>query len=101
MTLKGTPQARLLARHMSDLSEDHLCAGWLTGCEFALWADLTGQEAAGKRAWGISEEEKAELRRLHEAAGGWIMWSEDAGGKVFLSTEQWLAHLACASNPLK
>jgi len=53
MTLKESPQARLLARLMSDISEDHFCAGWLIGCEYALWADLTGQEFAGERAWGI------------------------------------------------
>ncbi len=79
---------------MSDISEDHFCAGWLIGCEYALWADLTGQEVAGERAWGISEEQKEELRFLHEAAGGWVMWSESSGEKVFLSTEEWLNHLA-------
>jgi hypothetical protein len=94
MTLKESPQARLLARLMSDISEDHFCAGWLIGCEYALWADLTGQEVAGERAWGISEEQKEELRFLHEAAGGWVMWSESSGEKVFLSTEEWLNHLA-------
>jgi hypothetical protein len=86
---------------MSYLSEEMWCAGWMTGCEYALWADLTGQEVAGKRAWGIAEEDKEDLRFLHEAAGGWVMWSEDAGEKVFLSTEAWLAHLARAPNSLK
>jgi len=93
MTLKESPQARLLARLMSDLSEDYFCAGWLIGCEYALWADLTGSKVHGEAAWGISVEEKEELRVAHELAGGWIMWPQDTPDRTYLTTEEWLSHL--------
>ncbi len=84
--------ARLLARVMSGLSEDYFCAGWLGDCEYALWADLTGyEEIAGVKAWGITQEEKDELRLAHEVAGGWIVWGE--GGETYLSNKDWQEHL--------
>jgi len=101
MTLKESPQARLLARLMSDLSEDYFCAGWLIGCEYALWADLTGTEVCGERGWGLSEEEKEELRVAHELARGWIIWSDEVRGQVYLPTAEWLAHLASATDSAK
>jgi hypothetical protein len=79
---------------MSDLSEDYFCAGWMSDCEYALWADLTNQEIAGVKPWKITEEEKEELRLAHEVAGGWVIWSDEAGGTMFLSDEDWLKHLA-------
>ncbi len=82
---------------MSDLSEDYFCAGWMSDCEYALWADLTGREVAGVQGWNITDEEKAELRLAHEVAGGWIVWSDEAGGRKFLSDEEWLRHMAARS----
>jgi hypothetical protein len=100
MMLKENPKARLLARLMGDLSEDYFCAGWLTGCEYALWADLTGAEVKGQKGWGISVEEKEELRVAHELAGGWIVWSNEVQDRAYLPTDEWLAHLACTSDSL-
>ena len=99
MGLMGTkvgmsPAARLLARLMSDLSEEYRCAGWLIDCEYALWAELTGEQLLNERGWGISEEEKEELRLLQELAGGWVIWSDESGGRMFLPIEEWRAHLA-------
>jgi len=85
--------ARLLARGMGDLSEEYFCAGWLTGCEYALWGDLIGRDVAGVQRWSITDEEKTELRLAHEMAGGWIVWSDEAGDRKFLSDEDWLRHL--------
>ncbi len=91
----GGPEARLLARRMSDVSEDHWCAGWFIGCEYALWADLTGAPTvAGKKAWGISDSDREELQLLHQLAGGWIAWPEDSREQVFLTTQEWLEFLA-------
>jgi hypothetical protein len=98
MTLLESPQARLLARLMSDLSEDYFCAGWLGGCEYALWADLTGAQVRGQKGWAISAEEKEELRVAHELAGGWIVWSDQVQGRAYLTTGEWLAHLACTND---
>ena len=97
--MKSNPAARLLARVMSDLSEEHFCAGWLTGCEYSLWASLTGHEIAGMTGWKITEDEKAELRLAQEVAGGWVIWSKDAGGQSFLSNKEWLEHLASLTAP--
>ncbi len=94
--LKG-PQAGVLARVMSGLSEEYYCAGWLIGCEYALWADMTGNEVAGVHGWKITAEEIEELRLLHEWAGGWVVWSDEVGGQIFLSDSEWLEHLANSS----
>lgn len=93
MNPNATPQIRLLHRRMCDASEDHWCAQWFIGCEYALWADLTGNIVNGKKPWGISEEDKEELRLLHELAGGWIIWSNELRDNAFLTTGEWLAHL--------
>jgi hypothetical protein len=89
-------EARLLRRIMSDLSEEYLCAQWPVGNEYKLWGDLAGESVCGEKPYGISPEEKEELHIAHELAGGWLRWSEEAGEIVFLTTEEWLAHLAQA-----
>lgn len=78
-----TPEAQDLSDYMSYLSEDHWAAGWLNNWEYICWDGLHGE---GER---FTEAEKAKLVRLHDAAGGWIVWPE-----TFLSTPEWLAHLA-------
>ena len=94
MTTFDKPEIRLLAHLMSELSEEHWCAGWLQDCEYALWADLTGDEVNGIKAWGVSPESREELRLLHELADGWIIWSDTTKGQAFLPTTEWQAHLA-------
>jgi len=94
----NTPAARLLYRVMSGISEDCWCAGWLTDCEYALWANLTGKDVSDVKAWRISEHEVEELRLAHEVAGGWIVWSDERRDLLFLSTEEWLEHLAARSD---
>jgi hypothetical protein len=42
----------------------------------------------------ISDEEKEELRLLQQLAGGWVIWSDERGGRMFLPIEEWRAHLA-------
>jgi hypothetical protein len=69
-------EARLLYRVMSDLSEEYYCARWLVGNEYKLWADLTGKPVQDETPYGISFEEKDELRLVQELAGGWLMWLE-------------------------
>ena len=82
---------------MSDLSEQYLCAQWPGGNEYRLWADLTGDTVCGRRGFGITADEKAELRLAHEVAGGWIAWSDEAGDIGFLSDAEWLEHLTSES----
>ena len=94
MNSKKDAKARLLLRLMHDLSEEHWCAQWFTGCEYALWADLAGTEVSGKRPWGISEEAREELRILQKLADGLFVWSDETRGPAFLTTNAWLKHLA-------
>jgi hypothetical protein len=97
----NTPAARLLYRVMTGISEDCWCAGWFVDCEYALWANLTGKDVLGVRAWRISAYEVEELRLAHEVAGGWIVWSEERRNLIFLSTGEWLEHLAVRGEPSK
>jgi len=92
--MSGTPEQRLLARFMSTLSEDYWCAGWMTGCEYALWADLTGAEVRGNKGWSISQTDKEELQVLQKLTGGWVYWPEELEQRIFLPTQEWLDHLA-------
>lgn len=76
--------AVMLERLMSDISEEHYCAGWNSGLDVALWNIVQG----GPRRYGMDEvspENVAELRRLHEKSGGW--WAEEPDGVLF--TTDW------------
>lgn len=87
--------AELLLVYMSNISEDHYCAGWLIGLEYELWDIMNG--AARNFGFGpISAQDMAKLRGLHERAGGWWVWDgEGAGsGEIFVTTEEWLNILA-------
>jgi hypothetical protein len=55
---------------MSDVSEDHYCAGWMSGLEYDLWGMVRG----GPRHYGMGDVEPetvAELRQLSDDCGGW------------------------------
>jgi hypothetical protein len=79
----------LLARMMSDLSEDCWRAAWMNDLEFVLWDALrTGKASSG--LVGISERDIARLKGLHEAAGGWWIWPKGEGAMRFVTTEEWL-----------
>jgi hypothetical protein len=92
---KDVPAAQLLALRMSELSEEHYCAGWLHGLEYSLWAMLQG----GNRLFGLGEvsvKALAELLALHLKCGGWWFWEENCG-EVFVTTAEWEKILAAAS----
>ena len=81
-------------RVMSALSEDFFCATWMYDCEYALWSDLQGSEAGGRKGWGISSSDREELALVHRLADGWIIWSNEEKDLRFLTTEAWLDHLS-------
>jgi len=88
-----TPMQRVLAKIMSEISEDAYCAGWLVDLEYKLWQVLVdGRGEFGFAA--VSEEEIEELRVLSELCGGWIVWDKDRGGRRFVPLDQWLAIFA-------
>lgn len=74
----------LLRDRMSDISEEHYCAGWLGGNEHYIYSALCG----GDRHYGmgeISDEALAEVRALSEALDGWH------DGNVFVPMSEWKA----------
>ena len=71
-----TPEQRRLADAMSDLSEQAYSAGWMTGLEYALWAALIGQADTHRLRLELSTDERASLRALSDACGGWIVFDE-------------------------
>src|SRR3954468_4306066 len=86
------PNARDLAQYMSDLSETAYYAGWMDGLEFELWDAVV----SGPRVYGrlrITDEHIAELRRLSVAAGGWIVFDDDAE-EMFVPLADWQARFA-------
>lgn len=84
------PNAALgLVRLMSDLSEGHYCAGWLSGLEFTLWGMLIGQR---ERAFGMGQVSAYDLLRLFDlaqAAGGWWRFSDRQHKQVFVPLGEW------------
>lgn len=91
---------RALYHLMSDISEDHYCAGWMEGNEFALWEMVANPEAS--RIYGMSEVPAArieELRAISAEVGGWICWFDDQTdpnlpihewGAAFVPMDEWL-----------
>lgn len=77
--------ARQLAELMSSISEDHFCAGWMSGTEHRLWQMVEG----GDREWmgPVEESEVAQLKALSDKCGGWIVYGD--GGEEFVSIEEW------------
>ena len=66
---------RALGEYMSTLSQEAYCAAWMDGLEFALWQVVLGE----RREYGrlrVTDEQSMELRRLAEAAAGWIVFDE-------------------------
>jgi hypothetical protein len=81
------PEAQELAEYMSELSDEACYAGWMRDLEFEL-----GQAVVdGPREYGrlsITDQHIGELRRLSEAARGWIVF-DDKHGKILLPMSQW------------
>ncbi len=97
---KVTTRAReQLKQLLSDLSEEHWCAGWLTDWEFMTWSILLRFEAAphdGEHTGNFKMEPWAikRLRELADDAGGWIVWSDAAEGETFIPMDEWLKRYA-------
>lgn len=79
-----------LASLMSDISEDHYCAGWLIGLEYTLWrAVMRHPESYVFGFRPIETEQVAELKALAEELKGWVVWDDDIGEK-FIPIDEWL-----------
>lgn len=83
-----TPEQKVLADTMSEISEEFYCAGWLIGLEYMLWEICTG----GSREFGMGTLEETTVERLKslaEACGGWIFWSEEVNGEAWIPFSEW------------
>lgn len=76
---------------MSRISEEHYCAGWLSGLEFTLYGMMHGDS----RAFGmgdVSTEDVTQLWTLHQRCGGWWYYDKEHG-EMFILTHDWLKML--------
>lgn len=81
-------QWRDLAGYMSDISERAYCAEWIENLEYYLWRILLGGEPRFGQTV-VTDEEVNTLRRLSEAAGGWVRFGDQ--GEEFVPAAQWPA----------
>lgn len=88
---------------MSDMSEEAECASWQSGTEFLLWRVMVAGEPTQWSRLKLDTGKLAELRSLHEAAGGWWRWNDDIDGGwgdlEFLPTDEWVK-VAAAGMPV-
>lgn len=90
-----------LREHMSELSEEHWCAGWLSGLGRQLWRALDPETRPER--WGLaplSDDDLATLRHLSESAGGW--WYIPEGSQwppEFVPLERWREIAATPAAP--
>lgn len=73
---------------MSDASEEHWCAGWMSGTEIALWKAI--QQYPQPMQWGMRPVDLDTVRKLHDlalAVDGWWMWGDD--GQRFVPLDEW------------
>lgn len=85
---ESMPDWNVLAELMSDISEDHYCAGWLISLEYTLWEAVIDN----KREFGFSDIPAYNLYLLATYAdkfGGWVVW-DAAKGHKFVPMDAWL-----------
>lgn len=81
-----------LVNMMSDLSEEYICAGWLSGCEFHIWklTNKPGKWGSGLWSVDITEEIASTLLELSKQCGGWPAWNEEKGGVELVPIDNWI-----------
>jgi hypothetical protein len=74
---------------MRDLSEEHCCAGWMSGLEYSLWEMVSDTSASRRYGQGdVSEADVTLLRTLAEQVGGWWRWHDDCDERD-LPADEW------------
>lgn len=77
----------LLRELMSALSQEHACAGWLSGWEYLLWRILLDGD-------DITPRDARELRQASDDCGGWIVWPPRDDSTRFVPMDEWLLMFA-------
>jgi len=73
---------------MSEISEEHWCAGWMYGLEFDLWERVKSDDPL---PYGFREIDAALLKRLRELSeeiGGWI-YTDETFNAHFVLLDEW------------
>jgi hypothetical protein len=81
-----SPDARVLADRMSEISEETWCAGWMHDLEFTLWAALCGATAEGRLK--LTSDQVADPKALSSACHGWIVFRDDIE-ETYLPLPEW------------
>lgn len=85
-----------LVELISEASEEYWCAGWLSNCEYELWARAEQCRRTGKCSpWGLATwqsttETVRDIIEVSDAAGVWAMWNPDEG-PVEVPLDEWKA----------
>lgn len=89
--LQGRERWHALASMMSEVSEDHYCAGWLVDLEYELWEIITEKN----RPFGFGYIDPGKLLAIASLArelGGWIVWQHnddpEKSGERFVTFEE-------------
>ncbi len=84
LSRKGSAEraaAHLLRELMSDISEDHYCAGWLMGLEYRLFDAAYAGDDFG---FGLTHNELSKLITLSQQCQGWWVF------EGFVDFDEWL-----------
>ena len=80
---------RSLIALMSDLSEEHWCAGWLSGNEHYLWECIQHPESQ-YGMYPLDAETLADLQVYATLIGGWVRWEGAPHYEaVYISMAEW------------
>ena len=82
-------KARPLAKLMVELCEEHYSTEWMQMTAYWLWEELTEQDRITQTANKITQEEIAQLQKLSQDCGGWVMEDETNEGLVFVTLDEW------------
>lgn len=84
-----TDKQRELSDRMSDISDLCWFAWWMIGLEYQLWElVLLGPKQICYATPTI--EEIANLKRLSDECGGWIVWRDTDESETFVPMDEWL-----------
>ena len=82
-----TDSQKALAEYMSGLSEEAYFAGWMEGLEYALWKAVV-ENPFEYGFLQLTEQHIAELTKLSNACGGWIVFDDDSA-ETFVPIAKW------------
>ena len=82
-------KARPLANLMVELCEEHYSTEWMQMTAYWLWEELTEQDRITQTANKVTLEKIAQLQKLSQDCGGWVMEDETNEGLVFVTLDEW------------